>query len=149
MDSKPLRQEDYQALAEENRQLREKLEKLTPKKKKDPSPLWKRIKGWPFWTGTLGLLFFLCVIFAIVAAGIDERKKEEDESGAAPKCFYVGKPHSQYRPWDPWRIWEIKRGKSGKTYWYRVEDLDKRFKTSAEAHQFLDDNGAKDCGDSP
>jgi hypothetical protein len=147
MDSKPLRQEDYQALAEENRQLREKLEKLTPKKKKDPSPLWKRIKGWKFWPHSFSTLLAVLFIFAVIAGADDSYEKQKDEQDARTKCFYVGKPAAEFRPWDPWRLWEIKKGKSGKEYWYFIKDMDKKFKTSDEGHQFLKDNGARDCRD--
>lgn len=112
-DEKPLRQEDYLAMAEENRRLREKLaaqgKKKGPKIPRAPREpgafkKWLSLNGHIF-ASVFGMLFLVGALSFLGWDCAQESKK--------PNCYKVAKWNHADRPWDPWHIWQVSTGRYG------------------------------------
>jgi hypothetical protein len=117
----PLRQEDYQATAEENRRLKTEVEALKPKPTSDPGP--GRTEGgeeeakrrWPARVVLATILLTMLVWGPVgVQRGCAAIREGSEHSNSPVSCYEVdqttevwtGQTHRPSQPWDPYYLWE-------------------------------------------
>lgn len=111
---KPLRQEDYQATAEENRCLKAEVEAL----KAEVEVLKPKPKAEPPKPSRMGLWIALSLVGVLAITGFRVlhrmAKQDAEHNQAAPECYKVAQPRiwnddtHEWRdslPWESWSLW--------------------------------------------
>ena len=145
-DERPLRQEDYRAMAEENRRLHERIVKMEEKKQRKEKPP-KPPKPGAFrewWSEWWGLTLFAVIGFGTLMAvfmwafhGAHQDEMNVAEQAAPAACYFWARDPAHPEPWSRIYIWERRHG--------RNQNWDKRnetappggFETQEEAHAYL------------
>lgn len=115
-DIKPLRQEDYQALAEEVKELRQENARL-----KTPKVSWFKRVRW----AKMALLFIAIVggvslLGSFIGWCIHQDDLSNQEKNAPPTCYAIAHSAGEASPWDKWYIW-IER--AGRNHWWEERAL--------------------------
>jgi hypothetical protein len=147
-DIKPLRQEDYQAMAEELRVLKEKLAKDEKKKAPKPPKPPRQPGSLDRWWSSYGeiCLSLLAIATLLFAFGFMIRDCIKED--AKPNC-YSASQGSHSRPFDPWHVLKVGTGRYGENYlgWECRNNGNNcpGWKTKGEAEAFMKQWDLKGC----
>jgi len=133
-DVKPLRQEDYQAMAEE---LRQAQGKLAPK----PTKQTTSAKVPPDKSVVIGLLIAAASLTILVAVFTADAR-DEDEKRATPTCYRIATVQGE-APWETkhW-LWEYRKSRNHKPW---ENQTDRAFETYDEGTAFMRKWNLREC----
>lgn len=139
-DERPLRQEEYRAMAEENRRLTAELVALKDKEEKvrdRRSFAWKSAAGW--------VSAAVVVLSVVSGIGIWFYRDIVDvrEQRASVACYKVDQVSTAMRPWDPYHVWEMRASRRERMWEVHVDGFS--FKNREEALAFLRGWGVRVC----
>jgi hypothetical protein len=133
-DVKPLRQEDYQAMAEE---LRRTQEKLAPKPNKQTTSAMVP----PDKSVVIGLLIIASAVTLLVALFVT-MARDTDEQRATPNCYRIATVQGE-APWETkhW-LWEYRKSRNHKPW---ENQTDRAFDTYDEGAAFMRKWNLREC----
>lgn len=135
-DDRPLRQEDYLALAEELRQVKTENEKLKAPIKMNKPCSWAKFRS----GSIIGISILLC---SLVVLKLNKSSKLK-QSPRTTLCYFTSHDYQHMEPWDFWYIF-----KSNYEGHYDgvalMDDKQLKFDTSIQALNFLNTWNASVC----